>query len=164
MTGAPRRVTLKRRRGYRKPAGAVDVTRQSRRWANPYRVTSSAAGRWEVCLDGATVAGHGTRRAAQAHAVACFEAWLAAQPELIAAARRDLAGRDLACYCAAGEPCHGDTWLRVAAGQGPLPHRRRTVVVHGDQPDALDTPVPPGGVLRVIVASRPPGDARKPPR
>jgi hypothetical protein len=28
--------------------------------------------------------------------------------------RRELRGRDLACYCALGEPCHGDVLLEIA--------------------------------------------------
>ena len=35
------------------------------------------------------------------------------EPEAIRAA---LAGRDLACWCAAGGPCHADLLLRIANG------------------------------------------------
>jgi hypothetical protein len=45
---------------------------------------------------------------------------LAARPAMVAAARRDLAGRDLACWCRLSDPCHGDILLTVAAGQDPL--------------------------------------------
>lgn len=38
--------------------------------------------------------------------------------ELLEAARRELAGKDLVCFCSP-EPCHGDTLLRVAAGGDP---------------------------------------------
>jgi Domain of unknown function (DUF4326) len=40
-------------------------------------------------------------------------------PELVAQARRDLAGRDLACWCRLDENCHGDVLLRIAAGGEP---------------------------------------------
>jgi hypothetical protein len=53
-------------------------------------------------------------------AVTAYRLWLAAQPELIARARRDLCGRDLADWCplpAAGQPdlCHAAVLLRLAA-------------------------------------------------
>jgi hypothetical protein len=38
----------------------------------------------------------------------------------VAAARRELAGADLACWCRAGEACHADVLLAVAAGADPL--------------------------------------------
>lgn len=30
--------------------------------------------------------------------------------------RRELGGRDLACWCKVGDPCHGDDWIRLANG------------------------------------------------
>jgi hypothetical protein len=48
----------------------------------------------------------------RADAVAAYE--LDGDLDLIAAARRDLAGRDLACWCPEGVPCHGDVLLRWA--------------------------------------------------
>ena len=30
----------------------------------------------------------------------------------------ELRGKNLACWCRIGEPCHGDTWLELA-GRGP---------------------------------------------
>jgi hypothetical protein len=37
-----------------------------------------------------------------------YRGHLAAHPELVAAAARDLAGRDYACWCPADQLCHGD--------------------------------------------------------
>jgi hypothetical protein len=53
-------------------------------------------------------------------AVLAYAQDLAADGELVAEARRDLAGRDLACWCPAGAPCHADVLLLVAAGRDPL--------------------------------------------
>lgn len=39
--------------------------------------------------------------------------WLRSQPELILAAKRELAGKDLVCFCAP-KGCHGDVLLEVA--------------------------------------------------
>jgi hypothetical protein len=61
------------------------------------------------------------RHHSQADAVAAYAEDLHQRTDLIAAARRELAGRNLACWCrlTAG-PCHGDVLLLVAAGAHPL--------------------------------------------
>jgi len=50
-------------------------------------------------------------------AVAGFRRALAEYPELVEAARQELAGRDLACWCKPGKLCHADIWLEVANGK-----------------------------------------------
>jgi hypothetical protein len=42
-----------------------------------------------------------------------YEAWLLAQPELVAAVKEELKGKDLVCYCKPMR-CHGDVLLRIA--------------------------------------------------
>ena len=42
---------------------------------------------------------------------------LAEHPELAEAARRELAGNDLACWCDPDELCHADVLLEVANGE-----------------------------------------------
>ncbi|GIE92824.1 DUF4326 domain-containing protein [Paractinoplanes rishiriensis] len=56
----------------------------------------------------------------RASSVAAFTRDLAADPDLMSAVRRDLVGRDLACWCPPDEPCHADILLLVAAGVDPL--------------------------------------------
>ena len=98
MTHSPvaRRVQLSRRAGWRKPAGAVVVARPTR-WGNPFRVTNE-----------------GTR----ADAVAAFEQALAVGDPILGFTtedvQRELAGRDLACWCPLDQPCHADVLLRLA--------------------------------------------------
>lgn len=54
-------------------------------------------------------------------AVAAYSSDLDARPELVAAARRELAGVNLACWCRLdGQPCHADVLLLVAAGSPAL--------------------------------------------
>lgn len=77
------------------PEGAVKVTRPGR-WGNPFRVAE-----------------HGLAGALQ-----LFEDHVAAHPELVARARRELAGKDLACWCGLDQRCHGDIWLRIANNDG----------------------------------------------
>jgi hypothetical protein len=44
-----------------------------------------------------------------------YRAWLRTQPQLVARARRELAGRVLGCYCAP-LTCHGDILAAIADG------------------------------------------------
>ncbi len=94
-----RRVQLSRVAGWRMPSGAVSVAYPTK-WANPFRPAA---------------------RTPEANAVARekYRQHLAEHPELIAAARAELAGKDLACWCAPELPCHADLLLVVAAGAEP---------------------------------------------
>ena len=87
----PKRVQLSRKPGWRKPPGAVVVSRPTR-WGNPYPVATYG----------------------RDQAVALFRRYLTDHPELVEAARQELAGKDLACWCKPGELCHADIWLEVA--------------------------------------------------
>lgn len=89
--GGPARVRRQRRAGWRMPAGAVYVGRPTR-WGNPWRVEQLGA----------------------VEAVARYRVELLADPGRVAAVRRELAGRDLACWCRPGVACHADVLLLVA--------------------------------------------------
>ena len=84
----PKRIQLKRTKGWRMPANTVNVARPSK-WGNPYKLGT--------CLI-----------PDQAAAVAAFEANL---PLTDFAALR---GKNLACWCKPGTPCHADVLLRIA--------------------------------------------------
>lgn len=109
----PERIQLRRSRGWRKPPGAVVVARPSR-WGNPFVVGRQAAG--VLVRD-------------RAHAVELYRAMMAASPHLCAAARAELAGRDLACWCpllaedGSRGPCHADVLLEIANSPAPSPVR-----------------------------------------
>ena len=45
-----------------------------------------------------------------------YAAWITGQPDLVAAAKRELRGRSLICWCAP-EGCHADVLLRIANGE-----------------------------------------------
>jgi Domain of unknown function (DUF4326) len=90
----PRRVQLRRSKGWRKPPNTVVVSRPSK-WGNPYRVADY--GRPE--------------------AVRLYWEHLRQHPELVAAARRELRGKHLACWCGPGAECHADL-LMAAANDG----------------------------------------------
>lgn len=85
-----RRIQHRRTPGWRVPPGAVYVGRPGR-WGNPYTTGDRAA------------------------AVDQYRQWLTTQPDLVAAVRRELAGRDLACWCPLDKPCHADVLLTIAS-------------------------------------------------
>lgn len=68
-------------------------------WGNPFSNKNGTLATFQV----ATVE----------EAVAAYEAWIETQPDLIAAAKRELKGKILGCWCKPG-PCHGDVLLRIA--------------------------------------------------
>ena len=111
----PKRIQLSRRKGWRKPEGAIVVARPSR-WGNPFKVAECVeAGFAEtteqaraVCVEAFRDWCNGNRwadgsgvRADERHA-----AYVASIPEL--------AGHDLACWCPLDQPCHADVLLELA--------------------------------------------------
>src|SRR4051794_31886528 len=100
----PERIQLRRSRGWRKPPDAVVVARPTK-WGNPF-VVGRRSGR-ELVRD-------------RAHSVALYRAMMAQSPRSCAAARAELAGRDLACWCplvaedGSRGPCHADVLLEIA--------------------------------------------------
>jgi hypothetical protein len=92
---SPTRIQLSRAAGWRKPDNAVVVSRPSK-WGNPF------------------VVGVGGVRD-RAHAVELYRQALDdTHGPRILAARRELAGKDLACWCPLDQPCHADVLLELA--------------------------------------------------
>jgi hypothetical protein len=89
VSAPPRRIRLSRQRGWRKPPGAVVVSRPSR-WGNPFPI--------------------GPDRSA-AEAVALYREWITPRVDEV---RVQLAGRDLCCWCPLDRPCHADVLLELA--------------------------------------------------
>jgi hypothetical protein len=111
----PARIQRKRLPGWRMPAGAVYVGRGSK-WGNPARVVQRPdTGGWHVEHDrGGNVGVFPTRDAAHLVAVDGYRQHLAAHPELAAAARTELVGRDLVCWCRPEQTCHADVLIDIA--------------------------------------------------
>lgn len=113
----PQRIRLSRRRGWRKPEGAVVVARPSR-WGNPFRLA-------EYKQDHPRDAGF-TERDWRRLAVDDFRRMIEGRrpaPGRYPGAdeiRDLLAGHDLACWCPLDEPCHADVLLEVANGSPPV--------------------------------------------
>lgn len=118
----PERVQLSRKKGWRKPEGALVVARPSR-WGNPWKVTpwSPEPGvriwsLWNV-RTGATKSQHETQADAVRSAVRLFRADLEREIAQGLVDVSPLAGKDLACWCPDGQPCHADILLAFANGQ-----------------------------------------------
>lgn len=113
---APERIQLSRRKGWRKPEGAVNVARPTH-WGNPWR---EGTANWSI-LPGGYIDRSGKTLTRQ-DAVDSYRNSIEYSPEQVAAVREQLAGKTLACWCplpAEGEPdiCHGAVLLEIASGQ-----------------------------------------------
>lgn len=109
MTRKPRRIQLARTKGYRKPKTALVVTRPGR-WGNPYRVGQTDPYNTGRVMDAA--------RAVEVYRLALEGGYLPGGIR-IEDARRELAGRDLACWCSlptrgAPDVCHAAVLLEMA--------------------------------------------------
>jgi hypothetical protein len=69
------------------------------KWGNPFSHQKGTAALYEA----------DTRE----EAIQFYEVWLREQPELMAAAKKELRGKVLGCFCAP-LPCHGSVLLKIA--------------------------------------------------
>lgn len=110
-TSGPVRVTLSRQAGWRMPPNTVRVSRPGK-WGNRFRIGDTA----EVWGDPGVVRFVPINDAATA--VAMFEQWLQLvleqHPKIMRPALDELRGKNLACWCKPGTPCHADVLLRLA--------------------------------------------------
>ncbi len=90
---APHRIQRKRSKGWRMPPNTVSVTRPGR-WGNPNLVEHFG----------------------QAGAVRAFRADLIGGilDYSVDDVKRELRGKNLACYCPLDQPCHADVLLEIA--------------------------------------------------
>ena len=116
----PERIQRKRSKDWRMPENTVYVGRPSK-WGNPWHVeTALKSGLFKA-------------EAVPQVVVTEFEAWLTreaspndehlgywfkpemiAQKEYILSHLHELCGKNLACWCPVGQPCHADVLLRLA--------------------------------------------------
>lgn len=96
----PRRVQLRRTKGWRLPPNTVVVSRPSK-WGNPFRVDEFLGKTREW-------------------AVNAYRCQLLRQPEIIKELQQELHGKNLACWCGFQDqrgkkiPCHADVLLEIA--------------------------------------------------
>lgn len=113
----PVRIVLSRRAGFDLQAVSLAINGLPAQsvarpgpWGNPFSIDAVAA---ETGLD---------RSAAQAEAVARHARWIAGEitadrpPPTLEKIKTDLAGKNLACWCREGTPCHVETLIKLANG------------------------------------------------
>ena len=107
---APKRVQLKRTKGWRMPENTVNCARPGK-WGNPFSIAPKQT-------PGTTVSSWGYIAVPTLEdAIDCHRIWLLENPEgmaLAEEAKKELRGKNLACWCKLGTPCHVDTLLMVS--------------------------------------------------
>lgn len=122
---SPQRIQRKRVKGWRKPEGAICVTRPGR-WGNPFKVVPAGTEPglfsrrrervWTVEGPGTFFQGTGTSEWAAAYAVRLYRRWLLGSMKRVEDLIPLLRGHDLCCYCPLDQPCHADVLLELANG------------------------------------------------
>lgn len=127
----PRRIQLKRTRGWRKPEGFVSISRPGP-WGNPF-VPEAGPGGWLLAVVGKSradarvmdIARKINEAGALAHRAAsvvmAVEAFRTLHDNELSrqSMRHHLKGKGVACWCAVGTPCHGDVLLEFANHSAP---------------------------------------------
>ena len=101
---SPVRIQRKRTKGWRMPENTVYVGRGSK-WGNPWRVEDGMSPKGAVWRYRDAVTGY--LRTLAPHLP---------YPKDI---RAELAGKNLACWCKEGDPCHADVLLEIANDEAP---------------------------------------------
>jgi hypothetical protein len=123
---SPQRIQLRRTKGWRKPEGAVVVSRPSM-WGNRFKAMPTADG-WSVFYVDRGLewwverVGIVSRSAAVDEAIRLYRLsiyrWAEDEydndPTVVLPPL--LGGRDLACWCPLDQPCHADVLLELANG------------------------------------------------
>jgi hypothetical protein len=105
----PQRIQLSRARGWRMPPNTIKVDRTTK-FGNPFRVTSRRRAIECVYLFCMMVSGY----------ICLTDGDVDAQRELVGVLKEckrnrwaPLRGKNLACWCRIGEPCHADILLQI---------------------------------------------------
>lgn len=103
----PRRIQLKRTKGWRMPPNTVKVDRTTK-WGNPFVVCKGLGG--QKMPDGSTAV------ETRDDAIRFHREYVNRRPKIVAELRSDLRGKNLACWCKPGDSCHADILLELANG------------------------------------------------
>jgi len=118
----PKRIQRKRTKGWKMPEGAIYVGRPTK-WGNPFYHAArfvgieTALSCYKECAEGIFDPSHFKTMPDGPFHVACVDAedWIAQFRDGPAEEiKRELRGKDLACWCAADQPCHADVLLEIA--------------------------------------------------
>jgi|JI10StandDraft_1071094.scaffolds.fasta_scaffold157590_1 hypothetical protein len=120
--GVPIRVQLSRAKGWRLPANTVSVARPTR-FGNPFDVATfgreQAVGLYRNAILGTGWSPAWVAHMPNALAERVYRDTMRLQSRVGGIERRawikaDLRGKNLACWCKPGEPCHADVLLEIA--------------------------------------------------
>lgn len=92
-----RRIQLSRKKGFKLPANTIVVSRPTK-WGNPVK-----KGDW-----------FGGHQITQEDAVNWYRDHITPDSLMGKDARKELRGKNLACWCKPGTPCHADVLLELA--------------------------------------------------
>lgn len=118
---SPVRIQRSRKRGWKMPPNTVVIDRTSE-WGNPYKISpvkDIKTGMTEWWVENRLINGiymFKTKADAQIGAVELFRHWVEhnARRNYADRARLALRGKNLACWCKEGTPCHADVLLELA--------------------------------------------------
>jgi hypothetical protein len=118
----PHRIQMTRTKPWRAEHPDAVIVDRSTRWGNPFRITVRDRERVVVDDNGIEYPTVGdTREAVTRQVVGMFRRDIERETAAITVdeIRRDLAGRDLACWCPLDSPCHADVLLAISRGENP---------------------------------------------
>ena len=99
----PKRIQLSRKKGWRMPPNTVKVTRPGT-WGNPFVEGKTYE----------TIVGKHLPIISAEHAVSLYRYAIAWQRR--SEIKKKLHGKNLACWCPLGAPCHAEVLLEIANG------------------------------------------------
>ena len=102
----PQRIQRRRVKGWKMPPNTISVCRPGR-WGNPLRVGMY------VGYTRADAVKDYVRWLKREPVVRSYEG-VFGKPPTTREIRKELRGKNLACFCPIGEPCHGNILLRIA--------------------------------------------------
>ena len=108
------RIQRKRTAGWRMPENTVSVTRPGK-WGNPFRPLHEDNAWWVIDEDRNYWGDeYATKEEAIAKAVRLYKPWIEGKIDSGQLTIGELRGKNLACFCADGAPCHADILLEIA--------------------------------------------------
>lgn len=114
IANKPVRIQLSREKGWKMPPNTAKVDRTTH-WGNPFRIGERpdrkllARWMWKLSPRGMS---HITQ--SDSEAVKLFSNCIAFDDASFHLARKELRGKNLACWCALDRPCHADVLLDLA--------------------------------------------------
>lgn len=115
----PIRIQLSRAKGWKMPANTVKVDR-STKWGNPFVVHHPGSAMEKPMTPEMAVASFKSLIKKQGEWSSIPLPWpkgkIPAQWTTVEDVKRELRGKNLACWCKPGTPCHADVLLEIANG------------------------------------------------